>query len=321
MESFNGATEPDNRGVENQKSEQKNEFDREASEGEKEEEIKSDRKFKCIGNEKLESKKSESKLDEEFDYEKYKEDRTCPKCFKMFFNKQSLGRHIKQEHERVGRIKCANCLKTFASKISLKYHMTNEHSEVSIIECKKCGEYCSDMKMYMNHIKSHGVDEMICEECGKTIRGKNHYKRHLPEVHDEETRLNLEKTRVMVYEYKCDECDFRTKRKYLLDYHKQRKHSQDVPSFKCENCNKTFSYRSSLNRHKKSCHKGKGEAVEEAVAAAKVPEEAAAVKVAEEADIAKAAEEIAFTKAAEEVRQGGDVSHNDLTEVTELFKK
>ena len=52
-----------------------------------------------------------------------------------------------------------------------------------------------------------------------------------------------------------------------------------------------------------------------------MPEEAAAVKVAEEADIAKAAEEIAFAKAAEEVRQGGDVSHNDLTEVTELFKK
>ena len=47
-----------------------------------------------------------------------------------------------------------------------------------------------------------------------------------------------------------------------------------------------------------------------AVAAAKVPEESAAVKAAEEAAIVKAAEEIAFAK-----------SYNDLTEVTELFKK
>ena len=91
MESFGGATEPDKGGVENLESEQKNEFGGEASESEKKEEKKCDRKYTFVGRKKLESKKSESELDEEFDYEKYKEVRTCPKCFKMFFNKQSVG--------------------------------------------------------------------------------------------------------------------------------------------------------------------------------------------------------------------------------------
>ena len=102
---------------------------------------------------------------------------------------------------------------------------------------------------------SHYALQAQMAECGKTIRGKNHYKRHRLEVHDIDSRFNLQKTSVMVYQHKCDECDFSTKRKYLLDYHKQRKHSQDFYIFKCDNCNKTLNYRSNLNRHKKSCHK------------------------------------------------------------------
>ena len=51
---------------------------------------------------------SESEKDDEFDHEKHLQRRTCPQCFKKFFNKQNVKRHLQQEHEGVSRLECEN---------------------------------------------------------------------------------------------------------------------------------------------------------------------------------------------------------------------
>ena len=55
------------------------------------------------------------------------EDETCPKCFKILFNKKNVKRHIKTQHLGIGRHKCTDCDETFASKAAVDYHMKKCH--------------------------------------------------------------------------------------------------------------------------------------------------------------------------------------------------
>ena len=85
---------------------------------------------------------------------------------------------------------------------------------------------------------------------------KKHMPRHLTEVHSIEQRLNVLKTNVKAYPFKCDECEFVTKRNHDLKRHKEVKHSIGVEIvYPCEHCSKTFKYKSSRKAHEKKVHK------------------------------------------------------------------
>ena len=43
---------------------------------------------------------------------------TCPKCFKLFFNKKNVKRHIKTQHNETGRLQCPDCEKKLCIKNS-----------------------------------------------------------------------------------------------------------------------------------------------------------------------------------------------------------
>ena len=75
---------------------------------------------------------------------------------------------------------------------------------------------------------------------------------HKGEVHGKETRFNTRKKTVKSYPFKCEECEFFTKRKFDLKVHKQNKHSVDV-QFPSNVCTKTFKYQASLKMHMTKC--------------------------------------------------------------------
>ena len=43
--------------------------------------------------------------------------RTCPMCYKIFFNKENVKRHVKMDHEGINRLKCIYCSRTFSLKL------------------------------------------------------------------------------------------------------------------------------------------------------------------------------------------------------------
>eukprot|EP00092_Neocalanus_flemingeri_P005315 GFUD01005723.1.p1 GENE.GFUD01005723.1~~GFUD01005723.1.p1 ORF type:complete len:310 (+),score=80.33 GFUD01005723.1:57-986(+) len=193
------------------------------------------------------------------------ENETCPKCFKIFDSKYNVKRHVRTQHERKGRLECDKCDKSFASDTALKYHMRIQHPEDSEIHCGKCDAKFSDLKSYVDHKTMHGSFIKIkqkCEECDAVICGKGNMNRHIREVHRIEVRLNIKKTEAPSFPHKCDECRFVTKRKFDLRVHNMQKHSGDNKMMHaCQNCEKTYRFKSSLRRHEKQCTKNSGSEV------------------------------------------------------------
>lgn len=149
------------------------------------------------------------------------EHHTCPCCFKMFHNKYTMKTHFKTQHKGKERYNCIDCEKSFAATTSLNYHEKKQHSDSTGIMCDNCDEICPDFKSYKEHIDLHSrtfYDNVghKCKECGLIIHGKRNLSRHLSEVHNLERKFNLAKTSVPSFPHVCDECNFRTKRKYDL---------------------------------------------------------------------------------------------------------
>ena len=175
------------------------------------------------------------------------EEKTCPYCFKMFFNRSRVRHHIKTMHDQSLRLKCETCNKTFASKTSLEYH-NKSHVPKTESACEEKDISIEDISNVPILPKSSVKDCHLC----KQVIHSGHFRRHLEEVHGK-TKINTDMTEVSAYPHLCDQCTFSTKRKYDLKRHKMQKHSECNVSFPCEQCGKGFKNESSLRRHNIFC--------------------------------------------------------------------
>lgn len=181
------------------------------------------------------------------------EGRTCPVCFKTFFSKTNVRRHLLTEHENVLRMKCPHCEKSFASVSSLNYHV-KEHSPNTEIKCEKCDETLQNLQAYRIHQKTHiKSKEFKCSECEKVLSSSKSLSRHLQEKHFQ-TKFDTDKITVKSYAHGCDQCDYKSKRKEHLQSHVINKHNEVKKMIPCEICGKVFTNKQNMNRHVKKLH-------------------------------------------------------------------
>ena len=181
-------------------------------------------------------------------------DVTCPKCFKLFFNKKNVKRHMKTQHSGLLRHSCSDCDKTFASNTAVKYHLKKCHPRPSGIKCDDCEEIFNNFETFKLHSRKHtSSTEHKCEECHATFSSKTNLNRHSLEEH-KIVNINVKKTSLKHYPFTCDECDFYTKRKHYLQLHMLKMHGPDPEMMSCNLCQETFKYRSNLSRHKRRLH-------------------------------------------------------------------
>jgi len=114
------------------------------------------------------------------------------------------------------------------------------------VQCNKCDESLASARHLTEHRrKFHGVSDYECNQCDKKLKCLKDLERHLL-VHSDDCE-----------KYKCDwsGCQYETKYKHYLKYHKLNKHLNEGNKFiECHLCGKKFINKYNLQNHFKTVH-------------------------------------------------------------------
>ena len=173
--------------------------------------------------------------------------KTCPICFKLFYNDSNVKRHMKTEHDEVGRLKCNYCEQSFSSKSSLEYHEKSQHVKSKLFECEKCCMIFNSISQLYSHKRSNHIKiTAVCKHCGKTFKSKWNLKRHEAELHKVKTRLYSDASTKT-----CPHCSKMFSKSSNLERHVKTKHII-AEEFDCEVCQLNLPSKEMLENHVKS---------------------------------------------------------------------
>lgn len=166
----------------------------------------------------------------------------CEKCNKVLADRRCLEVHMDMhiaENQRT--YQCEKCSKSFTKEILLTRHMhihiPEEERKFPCEECNKLFSSKYTLKAHINNVHQNTYGK-ICDQCGKCIRGREAFQRHL-----------LEHAGVPVPGEQCDKCGARLKNKYCLKRHISAKHADVTVTHVCMICGKTAPNEPALQRH------------------------------------------------------------------------
>ena len=191
------------------------------------------------------------------DFAKNKDGETCSFCFKLFATKFTRKRHEQSTHGG-GFLNCLVCSRKFQSEASLKKHSDTYHKQsVSSFKCTLCEKILSTEEILKRHTATvHGRKVSECDMCAQKFTRRNHYVRHLRDVHSTVNKVNLTyAVDEYLYNFKCSLCDERFRRKETLKRHVSTVHGEAAATFECKICSKQFNRDDNRKRHELVCSK------------------------------------------------------------------
>ena len=188
----------------------------------------------------------------------------CAKCDMKFKSKGGLKAHDQNTHLNKDPHICTTCHSVYLNKTSLKRHCKTEGHKFPKKDTPKKGfERClicykdieSDSLDF--HMKRDHPDGRVhkCSECEFTAKRKDSLNRHLRLVHyifDKELPA-ISRTMKKGKIYKCIYCKQTLTTEKEIDDHIVR----EICKLKCQICDKVFTLKHNLNRHKKKYHDNK----------------------------------------------------------------
>nr|CAI5854446.1 unnamed protein product [Callosobruchus analis] len=197
---------------------------------------------------------------------------TCPRCFKVFKNKQTLRCHINTDCGRPKKFKCQLCSYSSNRSYNLKEHSDRRHrGEPTFLleednlskayKCDKCSKVYWHQASYYNHKKyTCGKSPAIfCPECKFSTKYFQNMQTHLRNIHS--------RTRDKTYEYrplttkssgniiKWEQFDSNI---LVPMVQMNSKNNNDFKApyamgsgFVCGDCGRTYKLKSSLRNHRK----------------------------------------------------------------------
>lgn len=112
---------------------------------------------------------------------------------------------------------CPHCPYKTRALSGLRRHIAGVHNKgVRPFACDVCGATFTSRSNLNHHLQLHGSHRYTCSECGFSTALKRVMDIHVP-IHSEERP------------FKCDLCEYRTKRKSDLSIHRRCMHSEHAP--------------------------------------------------------------------------------------------
>ena len=154
----------------------------------------------------------------------HKEQWFCRKCGKTVAGATSLKNHKLRCSKDVPKYLCQICNYTSVAKHDLKRHLnTHTVSPTNLYKCDVC-EFKTEAKTLLRkHVRKHtSRPKYECQKCNKKFANKDKFEQH---VADHEAQKHKH-----VIEYKCNICNYTTKRKFDLKRHSDRRHNaRNIP--------------------------------------------------------------------------------------------
>ncbi|XP_030381761.1 transcription factor grauzone [Scaptodrosophila lebanonensis] len=169
-------------------------------------------------------------------------DYQCDECGKRFSRRNLLELH-KGSHVPADQRKfiCQECPKhnAFATEYHLQVHRSMQHRKAANI-CDVCGKTIKDKAVFEKHVRLHFEESgprIKCPrpDCESWLKDEDNLKQHLRR-HNDEGKLFI-----------CTECGKSCKNSRALIGHKRYSHSNTI--YTCEQCGKTFKKDISLKEH------------------------------------------------------------------------